>query len=901
LKIFGVNIPWWNEPTVVEDQIPEVQAPIPDTKKPALMRPVKNPVLVYRTTRFVGRGAFTPSEYDLGEIGRIEDTDSYVRQAFDKKVALMFKEGWDFVGPNTRTIQYLKTRLAQIAQASQVPTPALLRGIGSGLIRKSNAFLIKVRKTEASGGRVRSEPGKKNALKPVAGYFIAPAESMEFQLEGNKITKWRQKMPNGDYKDYSPRDVVHFHYDRKDGFVFGTPHLTPVIDDVRALRKIEENIEMLVYQHLFPIFQYRVGTPESPAGLTEDGRREIDVVRTEIQYMPSEGGIVTPERHEIIPIGAEGKTLRAEGYLEHFKKRVFAGLGVSAVDMGEGETANRATADNMSRNLVDSVKDFQQVMELFVNDFMINELLLESTFGDSILDEDNRCYLKFKEIDIDAQIKKETHFADQFTKNVINLDEARTGQGREPLLIPTPEEVDTGEDLSQKYPAWHRMYWKLFKEPELLIQSLDEPYSPLAKAIARSSSLETTSSDVEEAGEKQKKRDIEIEKEKAKAKPAFARPSRPKRKDGYLADTYTQITETVVTKVSIEQKVNKDWIAQLVRTALGTTIQRLIADQIGAFRAGIVSVGLVDRNKLPAMVSSARKVFTTRAERYVNRLTNHVANAIKRRVDSEVKPEELAGQVRAVMDAFQYRTAFIEDVEVRKAENWGRLQAWKQQGLETLWSFSPTPKSMCDICRPHHRQGVSPTLVDIEDIPPFHAHCNCHLVSQQELVQVTDEIGSLPPPKGYKMSGEDVDKPLKGTGNIATCPECGKTAIEISKMPGYFVCRACKTTFQVKKDATKSRLGPKSKQAEFRKCVQRAKARLKAQHPNFDDGRIEMMAETACDYLLHADAADLTDGEKMDRCVSKVKAQLKAKNPGWSTDRVTSSAFAICNTSLKGK
>ena len=118
----------------------------------------------------------------------------------DKKTALMFKEGWSLVGSNRRTIKYIKTRLAQISQASGISTNALFRSIGSNIVRKSNAFLFKVRKTEASGGKLRTVPKGGATLKPVAGYFSIPSETVEFQLTGTKISRWKQKMPNGEIK-----------------------------------------------------------------------------------------------------------------------------------------------------------------------------------------------------------------------------------------------------------------------------------------------------------------------------------------------------------------------------------------------------------------------------------------------------------------------------------------------------------------------------------------------------------------------------------------------------------------------------------------------------------------------------------------------------------------------------
>ena len=104
-------------------------------------------------SRYTG-GDFVSPEYDLAEIGIVEDVESFVRQAHWKKIALMFKEGFDFIGSDQDTIRYCKLRFAQIARATGIPTEELIKKIGSRLIRMSNAFLVKARKPEASGGKV---------------------------------------------------------------------------------------------------------------------------------------------------------------------------------------------------------------------------------------------------------------------------------------------------------------------------------------------------------------------------------------------------------------------------------------------------------------------------------------------------------------------------------------------------------------------------------------------------------------------------------------------------------------------------------------------------------------------------------------------------------------------------
>lgn len=1168
MKLFGFTLWEKSKVELVQDQIPEVKVVIPDTKRPALIKRVPNPSLSYHVSRDQGRGSFMPSEYDLAEVGRIEDTDSYVRQSFDKKVALMFKEGWDIVGPNRRVIKYIKTRFAQIAKASGIPTKQLLREVGSGMIRKSNTFIIKARKTEASGGAVRRVPGERKLLKPVAAYFIAPAETMEYESSGNKITKWRQRMPDGEIKEYSPKDVIHFYFDRKEGFVFGTPSIVPVVDDIRALRKIEENIELLIYQHLFPLFQYIVGTPEAPAGMTEAGEYEIDVIKREIQYMPTEGGIVLPERHRIEAIGAEGRALRAEGYLEHFKKRVFAGLGISAVDVGEGETANRAcysedtetltdsgwkfywqitsedkiatlnpeterlefhrpngdillyhyegnmihfnnhnvdvlvtpdhdvfmgrprnsdtltwekikaeeidihqfkfysggmdwtgiepedfllpyipdncyseipnpspwkridikdwlrfiglyvsegtlakskdkwtvsisqdnqinpekikyirqilnrlpfkhneytdpgdqttrfeinckslylylesecsdysylkhiphdmlgydkeylyvlfealmigddafneregrisktyyskseklidqiqelslklgfcahvlddskckrvcisentisdvtldqvekvfysgkvycynvpnhlfftrrhgrvgvhgnTADNMSRNLIDSVKDFQQLMEIIVNEHIIGELLLESTFGPEVLDEDNRCFLKFKEIDIEQQIKREAHIVDQFNKHAVTWPEVRERMGLEPILVPSIDEVQAGTDTPDKYPEWNNTWWKLFRLPELLIQALDEPWSPAAKAAARDNSLPMTEGDNISAAQEKQEQEIAIEKAKAVSK------LKPKpQKDNYLASTFTQTKKDILAWVSFNESIDQDWVSSLIRTQLNTAVNRLVADQMLSFYRGFSSQAPPTSAEYITKASFSRRIFQERADKYVSRLTEDIVKTLKRHTSQITEPAELVNKTRAVFDSLKFRTDFIEDVEIRRAHSlgliYGGLATGKEVGRSIAAGVDP-----CERCLRHSGQEFSLADATIEDIPPYHASCTCGL--DMSTIEVGFQDEDIDSPKGY-MQESDYSK----------CPECGSTAIRKKDTPDIFNCRKCGHSFRTVEDKDE----PIEDQEKFERCVMHLKQSLRKSHPDWDEKKIKSVAIATC-------------------------------------------------------
>lgn len=1044
MKIFGFEFGKRAVPTVtaeivkVADDSPTIRPEIkgiavPESKKLVNIPKIDSKVLTYSRMNAT-RGNFQTPEHDLALINRIIDTDSYCHQAFVKKVGLMFKEGFEFIGPNPKTIQYIKLRLAQISRATGIPTDEMLRSVGASLIQKSNAFLVKVRKESASGGKSRISVDSERELEPVAGYFCVAPETMSFEMnKSGKIVRWKQLIPNGQYKFFNPEDVVHLYFNRKEGFVWGTPTIAPVIDDIRSLRKIEENIELLVYQHLFPLFHYQVGTDDYPAGIDERGNSEIDVAKAEIQDMPAEGGLITSHRHKIQLIGAENRSLRAEGYLEHFKKRVFSGLGISAVDMGEGEcyssdtetltengwkfhwqidhtkeriatynpsskrlewnlanskheskysgvmyeytnfrvtpkhdlfliesedhdgkrfedkpkkiwardilgwkkhkqitsavfsdkeseetelpesyykllgfvtasgfihddlvniicvakkdqfvlgdilreldipfdilgvkgtkyinvsfknpygtdltrffqtngleilkeldtmsienrinyfscfvenhpksirqtscvsiktntkerdfiqilslycgfsskiqgksinisrkvekdflqfsmmgaqrikkvqysgtifcynvpnhlfvtrlnnkiavhgnTANRSTSESMSRNLVDSVKDIQRVVESQFTDFVINELLQESNFGTDVLNEDSRVALKFREIDLDYQIKKENHMGDLYNKNIVSFHEARMGIGKQPMRIPSAAEIESDPDISDKYPEWFATFWKLIDEPKSLISSMDEPYTAAAKAAAASRSTTVTPAQVSESNSEQHA----AAKELIQAKPMPA----AKKKDSFL-NTYYNMLESDTLNMVMNNMYSKDWLKQTGFMVQAEMILKLKTQTVSAFVSGYRTINLNSNSQIESVVKN-RKYLEDRANMFVTKLIKQTVSAINRQDIDNLQKDDKIQKVKATFDALRFRSDLIEDTEIKKAFNFGKLEGARDSG-KTEWTIE-VDKDSCEMCKTQSKMTfkISETA-DLDQIPPFHPNSRSKLVIKE--------------------------------------------------------------------------------------------------------------------------------------------------------------------------
>ena len=442
---------------------------LPSSLSPSVKK-APNRILSYSERH---RGQWFKPEYDLEEIQIAQDTDSYFFRSHTKKLNRFVTAGWEIVGKNPDTLTYIKTRLAEHEQATQRPFNLLVSNVVSDLLRFSNCMLVKVRNRKASSGKVRENINGRE-LEPVAGYFVLPFETLHFKTKANgEIKKIRQRTPAGQTKEFHPDDVVHFYINKKPGFAMGTPEAVPVLDDLALLRRIEENVEELIESNLFPLFHYSVGTDALPERYGPDGKKESDIVKETIEYMPAGGIYVSDHRHTIQAVGSEGRSLRVEGYLTYFKNRVFAGLGVSGVDMGEGDTANRATAQTLSKGAVMDIEALQATVKTFIEFYIFNELFKESSFNLKALSTEDKVEIKFGIVDKEQRTKLENQVIQLFTNHLIDEPEARKLLGYAPF-------EDEQRDLT---------YFKLYSEPLALIKTLGSPAADEALAEAPSSAI----------------------------------------------------------------------------------------------------------------------------------------------------------------------------------------------------------------------------------------------------------------------------------------------------------------------------------------------------------------------------------------------------------------------------
>ena len=384
------------------------------------------------------RPNFETAPYDFDRIMQAIDTDSYVKQAMNKYRELFWKEGWKIVGENPEAVSYLYQRIDYMELSMKRPFVDFLTEVVDQIFRYANAFVVKARGDLAPyfpGSLTPIDP----ATQPIIGYYLIPTEQVRINRDKfNRPKSYQQQTDPFTYSDndkapvWTADRVSHFYFDKKTGRAFGTPFLCNVLDDIVALRQMEEDIQNLVHRELFPFYQYRIGTPEQPAEPDE-----IENAAVEIENMRSEGGLVVPHRHEISVVESKGGGLDASSYLDHFKERVAVGLGVAPHHLGMVMNGgNRSVTDRLDTALYDKIKQYQKIFAEMVRVYFFNELLIEGGFDPirtpEAEDVSDRCYFKFNEIDVDTQVKKETHVIQKYVNNAISLPEVRLELGLDP-------------------------------------------------------------------------------------------------------------------------------------------------------------------------------------------------------------------------------------------------------------------------------------------------------------------------------------------------------------------------------------------------------------------------------------------------------------------------------------
>lgn len=656
-------------------------------------------------SRSAGRDNFQEPLTDLELIDTAIRTDSYVMQTMMKYSELLFKSGYYFEGKNEQALQYLRTRFEVMSVATGVPTEELFQGIGEDIVRYSNAFLVKAR---AKGG-VGLPPGMSlipipPAREPIAGYFRLPPHTISIARdEKGNVLQYRQEVEGGgDPIIFRPEDIVHISVNRPVGRPFGEPWIAPVLEDVRLLRKVEENAALLLYRHIFPLLSYTVGIDKPGYEATDE---ELEEVQSVIENMPSDGAIVLPERHKIEAINLNA--IDGKPYLDYFEQRVFTGLGVSAVDMGRGDTANRNTADAMTGIKADRVKGWQRSLQAQIDKFIIDELLAEGGFDPLVNPEFNVDFV-FEEIEQERKIAKENHVLQKWNSHLTTFEEARLELGLDPV-------VDESRLRYQMVDAYT-------DEAKDTSDEVDNKNAPENQHGKRTSPKRKTESLVESETVFDHMAISHFE----KLHNALLSQYRSLEKDAI------DMVEAHINKQAFPVKEPEEWLSAM-HFSKDRMLRSVQEHTKYALSEGIEKAKKdCGRNSYPEVnVGSALGVVKEYAHDSLENLEKNLKLSISRRMEEAQSKEEVLLAVKGVFSALEHRMKFMSKTIMARAFNYGYVLAAMSYDEEFV---KPLYEGQCFTCSQKAKEPISlKQFLSLDEvaifyrIPPWHPNCECLL------------------------------------------------------------------------------------------------------------------------------------------------------------------------------
>lgn len=402
---------------------------IEDAKQAIALKKQKTPNFRYVMHRLAGFSTeeYSDMEYDLAEVARIIDSESFVAASFRKKRQLILKNGYQITSKNQRNLDYVLNRLGDFEYVTSQSFRDLLSEITENIVNFNNCFILKYRKEESSSGLIRYKDSGAE-IKPMAGLFVlaSPTIDTATNTKTGQIVKYRHRITENFSRQFKPLDIFHMYENKRVGLTIGTPSIEAVKDDILLLRSIEQDTEALIHRHANPFMLVQVGKDGAPARVLGDGTSELDVYASLIDNIDEEGGAAVPHRVDVKYLGAESQALRLETYLTYFKQRVLTGLCVSEIDLGNGASTPGSSADIVSNSLKEDVRAYQKTIEHFVSNYIFNEILLESPYYRSIpwIPQDERVELTFMESDLDKRIKIESHYLLLYQSGLITKEAA---------------------------------------------------------------------------------------------------------------------------------------------------------------------------------------------------------------------------------------------------------------------------------------------------------------------------------------------------------------------------------------------------------------------------------------------------------------------------------------------
>lgn len=660
------------------------------------------------TIKATGRSAqsndLTAAEYSLTEIQNAIKSDSYIKRFVTDYSQLIFKAGYNIVGENDAAAEYIRKRLRLMSFMTNESFDNLMIEIGNDLVAYSNAFLVKSR-TDFNGINLSDltiNPVYDN--KAVGGYFRIDPSTIEIQRDTNGAIKTYQQTLGNDTVKFKPTDVIHFYIDKEPSNAFGTPRIASALEDVKMLRRIEGNVERLIYRCLFPITQMKVGIPQQGMMATD---QEIKEAQQVVEQLVDDGLIITNEKVEFKNLGANNVALNAEPYLNYFEKRVFSALYLSTSMMGRGGV--KQDADSMEEQVHDAVKYFQKSISNFIQNNLFNELLLEGGFN-PILNEGDIVYFVFNEINLETKVKVENHYLNQYQGNAITFEELRQELGRR------ADNISLDDVYANAVTQKNKMDLVWAGKGMLTPDGTASPENGDPKAADKSSDENKQISNTDQPENQHGKSSVNIKefKESADDKNKITKKNIDiyKKNFSIIYNKFQAMRNDVCDDVK-----NQDaFTIPLTRESIMKMLEKYMEKELAAgYKKAIRDCG----NKNPDFTFDIQTINIVKE-------TKNTIDEIFKEISKRIKKCETREEKESVFNSLEYRLRFLTEYTVSKAYWYAYVKTCNALGKEKVYvdfGNSEDKKS--------HKNVIDTKHFSLDDIPPFHAYCSCKIKTEK--------------------------------------------------------------------------------------------------------------------------------------------------------------------------
>jgi len=646
--------------------------------------------------------------HDLAEVARAMDVEAYVNQSVRKHREQILKEGFRITGQDEEMVEYIHRRIFEMEMASDTIFEEIVRDFSTSLVAFGTSFLVKKRDTERSSGRKTMMHGK--TLDPIAAIYHMDPTSVSAKVNDlGHVVAWKQKVDEaiGHKKEitFSSSDVVAAVVDRKPGFIFGTPYIIPVLDDIRALRKLEELAELAAQKYVFPGVHWKVGTDLHPAQELEDGSTEVDIVRVEVENQTPQGGIVTSHRVEHEVVGAAGQVLDLDPSIKYFEQRVLGGLRLSPVDLGRGDVS-KASAGSVSKSLQESSKDFQAIIQAKITYELFVPLLMEGGFD---VTNENLVRLEFTMIDREEERANQQHGMDLCNNSVITCTEYRRDYlGKKALE--EGEIEDTKDDMK------HQRDLELQKEQGKIAAQKTASSGGTSKNNSAARSVSNKVRPQNQSGKKAIKTSITANNNFEDAKAVYS----------VEAQSRMLVFKAQLEKAVQDSVENEDAFADLFSAYVES-----LSGYAKAHLGSVISAGVKDAKEQLGSDSEydiPNRTVDRFFKNYVHKTLRKTSEtSLRYMLDNKEKFLDSKVGISVLFTQLEEDVRYLTDRQIDIAYRFGFVRALRANGIQSF-DFHPVESAACDDCIEKGKLNVSLSEKDLPYNLLLRTHDSCAFV-----------------------------------------------------------------------------------------------------------------------------------------------------------------------------